>query len=145
MSPYRSSEDSRERMWSQQFSERLKAARFDAAPAGLSSFKISRSSSSHTLRALRGPDVALLLLCMILQREGEREWVREKATFACLKKKTIPSRLGWCPDSGCVGVEAKINVLCSKSQWEKWAAADFLNLNASLLACFCLYSLEIRW
>ena len=69
LSPCRSREDSLDRMCSQQFRERLKVARLDAASVGLTSLKISRSSSSppHTLRAVRGPE-ALLLLCMMLQR-----------------------------------------------------------------------------
>ncbi|KAG7214647.1 hypothetical protein INR49_010539 [Caranx melampygus] len=67
----RSVEDSLERMWSQQLSERLKVARLEAAPVPLTSWAISRSSSSppHTLSALRGPD-ALLSLCMTPRREN---------------------------------------------------------------------------
>lgn len=74
LSPCRSSEDSLDRMCSQQFSERLKVARLDAAPVGLTSLKISRSSSSppHTLRAVRVPE-ALLLLCMMLQRGKKKK------------------------------------------------------------------------
>jgi len=66
LSACRSSEDSLERMWSQQFSERLKAARLEAAPERLTSLEISLSSSAPH-RAAGGPE-ALLLLCMLLRK-----------------------------------------------------------------------------
>lgn len=69
-SPCRSSEDSLERMSSQQFSERLKAAKFDEESAELVSLNMTPSSSSHTLGALSDPETPLLLLfSMILRRE----------------------------------------------------------------------------
>lgn len=69
-------------MCSQQFSERLKAAKFDDDAAELSSLNMTPSSSSHTSGALSGPETLVLLLLlfsMILQRERDEK--------DCLKKE----------------------------------------------------------
>ncbi|KAA8587251.1 hypothetical protein FQN60_016697 [Etheostoma spectabile] len=55
-------------MRSQQLSDRFRAARLEAAPVRLTTPEMSSSSPPHTFRAPRGPG-ALLLLCMLLQRE----------------------------------------------------------------------------
>ena len=70
-------EDSLERMCSQQFSDRFRAARLEAAPVGPTSLEISSSSAPQALRAGRGP-AALLLLCMALLRGGKGFFINNK-------------------------------------------------------------------
>lgn len=68
-------------MWSQQFNERLKE---EAAPVGLTSSEILRSSSSPPHSPVRAPEELLLLTCMARLQAGkgkEGELLRKTIHF----------------------------------------------------------------